>query len=466
MKSYYYLFVVSVIYLLFRFGWTETIQFGYDQPRLASTVMNFLSQGSYLTSQNFVLESPWGNISWGPSLIFFFSLVLKISSDPLVASRIVAFLNLISVFAVFYIGLKFFSLRVGVVAGLILSLHPWWIIFSRMVYQPSFVPSLISLSMLLTFLTLKKPKSLFSGFLIFSWSLLIQFYLSTLSFIVTSAIFLMARLKKISIYWIFFGLALSAIVFVPTVYFFANNPQKTLAFFLAPGKFHSTTKDVVINYFKTVSGENFEWELGYGYRDFIKTNSWTDKVFAINFLLVGSIILYTLFKLFKKSKDRELRLVLLLWSIAPVWFLSLVKVEYVVPRYFLISLPPISLLIGLFVDDTLMKIKNTSLLIPAFLILSWALLIVRYYDFLEKYDYPNGFLSHFSDIPYSFLQRSFNFMGPDKPERGLWAVNYYLDYIDDKKSGKVLYEISFDAPDKQKTISARFGPYTIYKIRN
>lgn len=468
MKWYFYplLLIVAAVYLFFRLGWSDTIQFGYDQPRLAITMMDYLTRGSYLTSQNFTLETPWGNVSWGPSLTFFFASVLAISRSPLVASQIIAVLNLISVAAVFYIGWRFFSPKVGVVAGLILAAHPWWVIFSRMFYQPSFVPSLVSISMLLTFLVLRSRKSLFTGFLIFSWAVLVQFYLSSLSFITTSIIFLLPDVKKMSLRWVFLGLMLVGVIFTPTFYFFRSNPDKIQAFLSAPGKFQIAPKDIFVSYFKTASGGNLYWELGYGYQSFISENPWIEKIFTLNLLLISLIIGYSFVKAFGKSEDRTFRLFLVLCCIAPLWFLSLVKVEYAVPRYFLISLPALSLLVGLFVEDLSEKIKHFSFVIPMFLVLSWSLITAQYYNFLENYNYPNGFLSHFSDIPYSFLQKSFDFMKTEKPMRGLWAVNYYLDYVDKNPEGKTLYEVSFDAPNKEKGIAARFGPYTIYKIRN
>ncbi len=417
-----------------------------------------------MTSQNFVLETPWGNISWGPSLIFFFASIFSISGNPLIVSQIIAVLNLVSVVTIFYIGWKFFSPKAGIVAGLVLATHPWWVIFSRMFYQPSFVPSLVSISMLLTFLVLKKKQSFLIGLLIFSWAVLVQFYLSTLSFITTGVIFLSPNIKKFSLSWIFLGLVLTGVIFTPTIFFFRSNPSKIQSFLSAPGRFQTTPKEVFVNYFKTLSGGNLQWELGYGYQDFVKDNSWAEKIFIVNLLLISLVVGYSVFGLFRRREDGTLRLFLVFWCIAPLWFLSLVKVEYAVPRYFLISLPALSLLVGLFVDDLSKKVKNFSLLIPVFLILSWSLTIVRYYNFLEKYDYPNGFLSHFSDIPYSFLQKSFDFMSPNKPQRGLWAVNYYLDYVDKNPGGRALYEISFDAPDANKKIEARYGPYTIYKI--
>ena len=468
MKRYFYpfLLIVAAVYLFFRLGWPDTIQFGYDQPRLATTIADYLARGGYLTSQNFVLETPWGNVSWGPSLVFFFASVLSISRDPLVASLIIAVLNLISVSTVFYIGWKFFSPKAGLTAGLILAAHPWWIIFSRMFYQPSFVPSLISISILLTFLILKGKKSWFAGFLIFSWAVLAQFYLITLSFITTSIVFLLPGIKKLSLRGILLGLALAGLVFAPTFYFFRSNPDKIRAFLIAPGKFQTTPGEVFVSYFKTISGGNLQWELGYGYQDFVKNNFWVENIFAINVLLISLVFGYTFFRLFRDRENRTLRLLLVFWCIAPLWFLSLVKVEYAVPRYFLISLPPLSLLVGLFTDDLSKKVKYFSLLIPIFLILSWGLIVARYYGFLENYSYPHGFLSHFSDIPYSFLRKSFDFMKGNAPKRGLWAVNYYLDYVDKNPEGKILYEISFDAPNTQREIAARFGPYTIYKKDN
>lgn len=493
-KEIFFAFLIAVTYLTIRLSFPNTIEFGYDQPRLATHIQDFLSRGSYLASQEFTQETPWGNISWGPALVFFFAFILKVSGDPIIASQIVAILNLISVLTVFYIGWKFFSLRIGVIAGFLLATQPWWVIFSRMIYQPSFVPTLISLSMLLTFLVLKESKNIFSSFLLFSWAVLIQFYLITLSFIATSFAFLLPSLRKWSLKWVFFGFVLSGVIFAPSIYYYKQNPSRVQDFLSAPGKFQTKTSDVVISYFKTVSGGNLEWELGYGYRDFAKNNPWIGSVFIIDLLLVTIVIAYSFLRAFISREDKILRVLLIFWCVAPLWFLSLVKVEYVVPRYFLISLPPLSLLIGLFVEDVHRKLvkplKNFSFAIPIFLMVSWVLIILSYFSFTENYSYPNGFLSHFSDPPYVFLRRSFDYIISDARSKGYdsftisndparskenvfdWANGYMWNYVyklGEHSSGRKIghYLLYFKPPKgsaSQK--SAEFGPYIVYEVSN
>lgn len=466
-----FLFVIFSLYFYLRFGSIDTIQFGYDQPRLATVIADFLAKGTYLTSQSFALESPWGNISWGPALVFFFAFILKISHDPVVASEVITTLNVFSIVTIIYIGWRFFSPKVGIISGLILATQPWWIIFSRMFYQPSIIPTLVSISMLLMFLVLDKPRSPLASILIFSWALLVQFYLISFSFIATSFVFVLTLIKKIQLSSILVGLLLSFLLFLPSIYYYKTNPEKVQSFLGAPGKFESTTGDIITNYFKTLSGGNIEWELGYGYSDFVKDNAWIKPISEVDLLLVTLVVIFGFLKSFLSKDNKRLRLLVAFWLIAPLWFLSIVKVEYVVPRYFLISLAPLSLLVGITIEDLYKKIKTAKFRVPVFLIPlflagSWIFVILSYYKFIENYSYPYGFLSHFSDIPYSFLQKAFSFMGPNKPERGLWAVNYYLDYIDKDGGGKVLYEISFDKPDPEKKMGARFGPYTVYEIKN
>lgn len=482
--------IIIIIYLVLRLGWANTIEFGYDQPRLATTVLNFIKNGTFISSQSYALESPWGNISWGSSLVFFFALILKISQDPLVASKIIAVLNLISIIGIFYIGRKFFSLKTAFISALVLSVQPWWVIFSRMVYQPSFVPSLITISMLLTFLVIENPKKYFLAPLIFSWSLLTQFYLISLSFIVTGFLFVVSIFKKLNIYWTLAGIILSIGIFVPSFYYYKNNPAEFKKFISAPTKFKTSVPNVFNNYIKTVSGGNFEWELGYGYNDFLNTYSWVEPAFKIDLSLVLIILMYSLVSPFIYLKEKKFRMLLFLWTIAPLWFLILVKAKDVVPRYFLISLPPLSLLVGLFTEDIYRKIRIKKFklfifAIPILLIISWICIIVSYYKFIENYNYPRGVLSHFSDPPYVFLKNSFDYIISDSKSKGYesftisndtnrppgnvfdWATSYMWNNIYKLKTGNVnvvhYYLYSKPAKTALGPSAKEFGPYIVYE---
>ena len=148
---------VVVVYFLLRLIYPSTIEFGYDQPRLATKVLEYISSGSFMTSQYFYMPASWGNVSNGPGLIFIYLPILLISQNPLVISYLSILLNSLSVVIVFFIGKKFFSEKVGFISALILATHPWWIIFSRMIYNPTPLPLLISLLLFFSFKVFENP---------------------------------------------------------------------------------------------------------------------------------------------------------------------------------------------------------------------------------------------------------------------------------------------------------------------
>lgn len=110
MKRYYFLLLIPVIlYLFLRIGFRGIIEFGYDQPRLATRVIEFIGDGNFFDTQKFAEKSPWGNISWGPALFLFFTPFILISKNPEIVSLLISLFNLLSVVLVIYIGLKHFS---------------------------------------------------------------------------------------------------------------------------------------------------------------------------------------------------------------------------------------------------------------------------------------------------------------------------------------------------------------------
>ena len=140
MKRAVYFFLIIIIvclYLFLRLGFKNGIFFGYDMPRVALIVQDFLKNWTFLTSQSFMQESCWLNVPWGPSLIFFYAFFLKISSDPLVIADLLTFFHLIGILLVIKIGWKYFSPVVGIISGFLLATNPYWVTYSRIIYQPA-----------------------------------------------------------------------------------------------------------------------------------------------------------------------------------------------------------------------------------------------------------------------------------------------------------------------------------------
>ncbi len=504
---YFYVFsgLLLLLYLVLRLGWMDTIEFGYDQPRLGLVLHDYIEHGSYLTSQSYTLESPWGNYSWGPALIYFYLPLFYISSNPLVVSALTAIINMSSIVVMLYIGKKYFSPLAGLFAGLFLATHPWWEIFSRMVYQPTPVPTFISFSILVTFLFLEKPSTKLVSLLLLLWGVLFQLYISCLHFILPSVVISLAQIKKdISKTYLGFGITLLTVLFIPSLYYYSSNISMFNAFFSATQKFEAKDKpfyfqflDVARTYIDVIPGGGFQWQLGYA-NDVFHSQIFLNtpvKLFISSLLYV--VLIYSIIVLFHKNTSRRLfRLLLLLWAVGPLWFMTFVKVPIIVPRYFILALPSIALLFGICINDCyhllLQRSWKTSayslLMIPILISSWWVIYIVRYFSFIEHYDYPLGALSNFSDIPYVFLDNAMKWAQSDSIAKGgtsyvistdiekptvqalNTAAHYYWENvlkreIETAKGDSVKYYMiqSTSEPQLSPGTSARFGPYLVYE---
>lgn len=479
--------VVTIVYLIPRLGWQDTIEFGYDQPRLASVVLDFARNGNFWDLQKYSLESPWGNFSWGPALVLFYLPILKFSANPINASLLIATFNLLSIVFVILIGRGYFSSRVGVLSGLTLALHPWWIVFSRMVYQPTPIPTVIAISIFLLFKTIEKPKSFWIGFLIFSWTALLQMYLTTFPFVLTSLVILVSRIwkKKISFSFLGLGLLFAFILFLPSLNYYLANPGMFRRFFEAGGKFSTSPLEVLRNFIQVLAGGDFFWQLGYGYRDFISSFPGALILTGISIISVTSLLFIGFLKIFKEKNLYAISLALFL--VSPLWAIPLVGVEYVVPRYFLYVLPPFSLILAISFDELIKTFGKTFLVIPFLIFSWWAVFIFNYFYFIQNYNYPFGFLSHFSDVPYSFLQKSFDWIQKDAQKKGYgdfavsddldfpketrlnWAQMYYWNNLLKKnvptRGQKIGHYLMYFSPASKGFDFEQFGPYVVYEYK-
>lgn len=488
-KITFALILLFAVYFSLRLTNLDTIEFGYDQPRLAYTIADFLKNGSYLTSQEFSLPSPWGNLSWGPSLVWIYSLFLNFSKNPVNASVIVAIFNFMSILGVFYLGNKFFSFRVGFISGLLLAVHPWWIIFSRMFYQPSIVPSLIVVSTLLLFFTIKKPRGWRISFLILSWGVLIQSYLIASSYVLISAIAVIVILWKKKIKFKDFylplslGIVFNLIIFLPSFVFYVQN-QDLFHKFFGSGKYSTSYFETLKNYLDFLYGWGLKWQLGYGYEDFIDS---LPKVILVRPLIMVGFVFVFAYGVLKAFASKNIySIILAFFSVAPLFAIPLIGVENVLPRYFLYVLPSMLLITALGLEDLSKRIKYFDFVFCAVFSVWSLVLISNYFGFVRDYSYPRGFLSHYSDIPYSFLDRSFKWIIDDaknknygditvssdadlpKEVRLNWAQRYYWDYLFnkdglDKVNNRIIgHYLMVFSPAEAEHSYRQFGPYVVY----
>ena len=134
------------------------------------------------------------------------------------------FFNFLSIFIVAKIGNEYFSWKVGLVAALVFSVHPLWIIFSRMIYQPAPIPVFIAASIYFLFKVIKNPKSVWIIPLVVSWAMLLQMYLITISFVFLSFIFfLIFSNLKLNYKYLLISIGISLLLYLPSIKYYLDN---------------------------------------------------------------------------------------------------------------------------------------------------------------------------------------------------------------------------------------------------
>lgn len=441
-----------IVYVFFAFYLKETIFFSFDIPRVALIVQRFLAEGSFLTSQAFVEESVWGNLPWGPSLVFFYAFFLNISPDPLVVGGLLAVANILAIVAIIYLGWRFFSPVVGVIAGILLAANPYWFTYTRIIYQPSPVTFFLPLSMLLFFLTVKSKKQIFTVLLPVSWAALLQTYIPTYSFILTSFTGLLFYWKKISVRSFLFGCVVSSLLFVPTVNYLFQRPEYITRYIKAPSFFTPPEKTLAERFYNVASssiqipmGGNFRWQTDYAYDDFEK---YFPAVVLFKKILPVVFVVSLLWNLFVVVARKEyLRLLILAWVVCPLWSLMLLWVTDMVPRYFLIAIPAGMLLLGLMFGDILnfskkfLPFKPLFFLLPLVIYLYWILFNFNYNNFVKNYKYPSGWFKDISETSYVFVSDSLSWV--KKEASALGCNSFNINNTSDQKEINLWMEFEY-----------------------
>lgn len=487
---------------MLRFSYVNTIEFGYDQPLLANQVIEFLKNPSFLDAYRYVTKNPWGFPSWGSAQIFIYAPFLLISRHPLALSLFSAGLNALSIIIMYWIGVKYYSNLVGLISALLLATHPWWVIFSRMIYQPSPIITFVCISMFLLFYSLKHNRK-FISILIISWTVLFQLYIHSISFILPSLLLLLFHLKQTDFRYLIVGIFASCILVLPEFTFYTQNPQEITglrAVSIRLKEISQTEKLPLLvsanQYVHYLAGGHWDWQLGNATEDFFTFNANTQSGFPIIAFVILILLAFLVgYSYYFKTRRKEV-MFLFACLLGPVWFLWLIKSPAALPRYLLIGLPPFVLLIGISISNVYQSVKRKSILFPYIIVgipvgfaLFWIYLTNTYFSFITSYTYPKGMISLNSDIPISFVIKSLSWINadaqshkyqqyiisnnPDKPfEYDLnVATRYMLDNVynftyKNPNQAEAAYVMTLKPiPERYtKYQYAEFGPYTIIKI--
>ncbi len=500
---YLIILFTTFIYFYIRLTYRQSVFFDFDMPRVVLIVQDFLSNGTFMESQYYMQESVWLNVPWGPMLIFFYSFFLKINSDPLVVANMLTLFHFIGIIFIIKFGWKFFSPTVGVLSGLLMATHPYWVTYSRIIYQPAPIITFIIISMYLLFSVIKENNKVSTALLPISWVVLFQIYIPTYSFIFISLIFLFLNFKKINWTWLSFGILFSILLYLPSVKFYSENKMylnrviEAPSLFTPPEKtFKERLEKVALSFIKIPVGGKFEWQTGYSYIDFQKyfglARSGSNLVSMTFVISLTFVLLSSLWRKINYSK-----LIVVLWTICPLVSLVVLWVSDLVPRYFLIAMPPASVVIAIFANDLILRYRHITLfkyliIMLVFLIaIYWTFFNIKYDNFVKNYNYPNGRMPDISETPYIHFKHAMDNLEEISMSDGcskyvvtnnhinlnydMWMETRYVwdyifknEYINNEENTNCVYVLSYEYAAKELGIVDydRFGPFVVFKFRN
>jgi 4-amino-4-deoxy-L-arabinose transferase-like glycosyltransferase len=505
--------LLAFIYFFLRWGWEGTIEFGYDQPWFSIDLISIIESGDFLNIGQYLkvnVISP-DTFTWGPFAFYFFIPLFLLSRHPLVISKLTALLNFSGIILIYLTGKELFNKKVGIFAAFFLTVFPWSVIFSRMIYTPTPLFIFAPLSLYLTSLLLKKPKKIFWLILPCVWSMMISFHLISINLVfaclITLALF---SFKKIAWKKFILGLILAVLPWLPFVKYEIENEFRFSRGFLKTPKhlqtdnqaLSSQTSFVFKHAFKVLTGQDFEFQLGYGYKDFLNALPpwfflWV-KIFSLIFVLSLAFLSVGSIKNCLQNRKNIKGEVLILSSLAlPVIFIRLFHLPEIVPRYFIMTLPSLALLIAWFFYDFSYRLKMKLYFKNLFFYSSLCLIIlinsffiIKYYDFLLKFSYDDygwmGWLSMTSNPPFKFTYESLAYALKKAEEEGFkkitfsnnpdvqdgFAYNraqYYIWQYVFKKDFQSLpgmphYYLILGPNPKIPKNAKRFGPYFVYSL--
>lgn len=143
-----YLLLVAILALATyaRFAHLGAVSFTFDAAAVSNLAVQWVDHGEF-PMQGMVSSAGYRN---PPLMVYLTSLPVIFSRDPLVITGFVAMLNLLGVVGAFWLGRRYWSVPVGLIAALLFAVSPWVVERSRGVQgQDLLAPGVILLMALL-----------------------------------------------------------------------------------------------------------------------------------------------------------------------------------------------------------------------------------------------------------------------------------------------------------------------------
>lgn len=400
---------ILVLAAVLRLWRLDAISFTYDAAAIANLAAHMVDTGQ-APLQGMMSSTGLRNPALGVILIGF---PVLFSRDPVVLAGFVALLNVAGVYGTYWLGRRYWSTGVGLVAALLFAVSPWAVQHSRGILgQDLLIPGVV-LFFAFLYLWMVDGKNWALAAAIVTLMALVQIHFAALAFLPLLAILVLwqifgclRRHQRVP-FWkpLILGAVLGGLLYIPYVIAEAQNGWEIVRqvrdLAEQPYRLFRQTPDLAL---MTVSGRNIHSLAGprtyqaymaglidHGYR-LDRLEEWL-VVLAVATIAVRWV---------QRRKDQRLARrdgLLLLWLIGPLVFFTVSKSE-VYPHYLVVIYSAPFLALAAAGQDILASLKNRPWLrkgmsalgtVTIAAIVVWqAYLLVSIYRFIDLTDTPEG----------------------------------------------------------------------------
>ena len=381
-KNFHILLLLTILSSIFRIFFMDNIQFAADQSfsfwTVYSLVVNhqvpFIGMMSSAGSYNF------------PLFVYFLSFLSLIYTEIRFLTFEIALLNVLAVLGFYYFARKFYSQFVAVSSSLLLSLAPWPILFSRVIWQQDvIIVFLLPFLYFLHRLIYLKDKNSSFGLFLFG-TLLMQIHTSGIFFVVITAVYAYSQKVSIKKIHAILGTVLGLIPALPYFrYQFFSGILCADCSRLAHTRSNTFTLDIFnfLRPLELLTTSNFDFQLGKSYQEFVNSSFLVTPIQIVT-LFSSILVLIGIYVVLKKKRKYNLLAVYVIFL--PILYFFTGNVAYM--HYYAVIVPIVALLAGLGFQYLLQLTKNKRIRRSLYVLFS--LVLISFFLFEVLF---NSFLS-------------------------------------------------------------------------
>ncbi len=354
-----------IIGAILRLIYFDQIEFGMDGVTAILTTRFWLTHGVPLYGQ-----MSGASVMMPPGFIFILYPLVKLTSAPLIICLYITALNIAAIPLIYRLGVEIGRPRAGLWACAFMAVHPWLIIYSRMIWPQCTLLFFIILLMLVLAHCTRRPGSriiFWSGPLVsLIWQIHYSAYCILVFFLIWFAV--SAYKRRVRWLWAFAGFLAGFILFFPHLYFLIHSNFQSIRQAFAGGLSEPVPLlRNAVNLIRIFGETSFAGGFGFFFQgsQFVTkslagtplgiTHPWLSPIATAGTALFLLLVIAGLFV--RMKKDSYFVPWVRLLALLPI-ILYLFKGVKIPPWYFLVSLPAVLILAGVGMDAIAGRIKK------------------------------------------------------------------------------------------------------------